>query len=198
MLQEELRAEIEAHEEWLASLDVEVDLPPGLLERTKQHVRLALDEAWLTAEARVEPRPGLLASVKQAVARELAAMPAAETAVEPGGFEASRIYRLFSTTAAVASLLLAAGLGVWSAITAPDQGPSTYALADLVEVMGRDADELETEWQTIESELATLERALAENNASSRDWDVLDDLDEELDILMYDIDRWPEGAEGAG
>jgi hypothetical protein len=98
----------------------------------------------------------------------------------------------------VASLLLAAGLGVWSAITAPDRGPSTYALADLVEVMGRDADELETEWQTIESELATLERALAENTVSSRDWGVLDDLDEELDVLMYDIDRWPEGAEGAG
>jgi hypothetical protein len=194
---EDLIKEIEAHEQWLAGLDVEVAPPNGALERTRERVRLAIDEAWLAERAEAEPSAEVLASVKRAVAAELAATGEPTRRVPPAAAP-SRLYGFLSSLSAAAVLMLAAGLGFWSAFSSPDRTLTYDRIDDLVAVMGRDTDDEEAEWDVIESELTALESAFAQGATSTWDSALFEGVDDEIDTLMQDDDLWSDEAIDAG
>ena len=188
-----LAEEIERRERWLADAGLEPLAAPDL-DAVKRRVRVAIDEAWL-AEQGLEPAADrqALAKVKarlgdelRAHGREADATPAAS--VPPGG-----VYQFVSTFAVAAALLLAAGLGFWSAMSPGPAPPASFTgLDELAAVMQRDLDEEETEWEALEEELAALEDALAGGPQAAWDETLLDSLDEEIDDLMLEVDLSPE------
>ena len=179
MPEEQMRREIEQHERWLAGLGVEVEPPRGL-EPIKHRVRTAVNEQWLADRPAQPPAQPDLAAVKRLVRAELQRSDSGDA--PPTLAPAARMYQFVSTLAAAAALLLAAGLGLWSA-TSPRQERSAPQLdvAALVEVLARSPDEEETEWESIEDELVALETLLVDGFEDDYHEDLLDELDDEID-----------------
>ena len=177
--------EIERHEQWLRTAGVEVELPPGLGDRVKQRMRVAIDEAWLV-ERNVElPSADALAGVKARVRLELTTKESQPVTTLP--WSAGRVYRLVGTWSAAAALLLAAGLGLWATFSSPDPTAGDGIVDNLATALSRDLDEDEVEWDALDAELTELEAMLAQG--VELDWGdpVLDELNDEVDELMADF-----------
>ena len=71
MSNDDLIQKIEADQRWLSELGVDVQPPPGCIDRLKRRVQLALDEAWLARQGVEVPPPANLQALKRAVANEL-------------------------------------------------------------------------------------------------------------------------------
>ena len=185
-----LAEQIEQQERWLAGLNVDGPAP-GNLDEVKRRVRLALDEAWL-AEQRLEPSADrALAAVKARLAAELVARGAAADPALARPEPVRRVYRFVSTFAAAAALLLAAGLGFWSASSVEGRA-SFEALDDLAAVMQRQPDEFETEWEALDQELTALENTFVRRFEATWDETLLDTLDEDIDDLTLEIGLSPD------
>lgn len=196
---EDLIEDLQKQERWLSECGVDASPPPGLTERVRHRVHLALDEGWLADSEDPLPPLDLKISLKSAVRAELARAPERKDAPPVTG-SGSRLYRLFSSVAAVAAIAIAAGLGAWSGLTAdrPVDSAGDRSML-LVEVLGRSADSAETELDALEADIADLETTLAGGYSSSAfPADALDELDEELDLLMEDLEDWPTARESAG
>ncbi len=190
MSPQELLAQIERDERWLRGLGVEVEPPQGL-ELVKHRVRLAVDEAWLTEQNVEPPSASALAGVKARIRQELMATathlrPVGNYVVAPT--PVGRAYPLSRSFAAAAALLLAAGLGFWSAVSSPDQSPTAGVWGDLAIVMSRDFDDDELEWESLDAALDDLEEMFAQASEPAWDDDLLDELDDEIEALMTDFD----------
>lgn len=175
--------EIEELEGWLAGAGLEVE-PSGGLQRVKQRVRGALNEAWL---ANRDPSPPVAADLDRVKARLRAELSsqAARLAARPSG----SVYRFVSTFAAAASLVLAAGLAIWTS-SSPDRiSPPTQPGSQdgLLVVLSRSFDEEEAEWQAIADEISVVEATLACSLDSGWNEALLDELDTEIDDLMNEL-----------
>ena len=179
MPEEQMRREIEQHERWLAGLGVEVE-PPRRLEPIKHRVRTAVNEQWLADRPAQPPAQPDLAAVKRLVRAELQRSDSGDA--PPTLAPAARMYQFVSTLAAAAALLLAAGLGLWSATNPRQVRPADRVdVTALVEVLARSPDEEETEWESIEDELVALETLLVDGFEDDYHEDLLDELDDEID-----------------
>ena len=182
-------------ERWLATLDVEVMLPSAVLVRIKHRVGIHIDEQWLSARSPDVPPPGVLTDVKRAVAEEFSKVAPPAPIAYGADAEPIRIYQLFASLSAVAGVLLAFGLGVWSAVSTPDRPAWVVAVPHLVEVMSEPLDENERELESIEEDTAVLEDALAGGFDANWQQTLVDDLTEEIDALTDDLNSAPAHAE---
>ncbi len=193
---EDLIREIEANEQWLSTLEVEVRPPEGALDRVRDRISLEINEGWLADQAAVEPPPGVLAAVKRAVAEELDAGEPARAATPAS--ELHRIYRLVSPLSAVAALVMAAGLGFLSAFPDAEQPGAAEPGEELAAVTEWDADEEEAEWEALEAEMSALESAFAGGSTSSWASGMLDDLDDDIAVFGQDSSLWPSDTTDEG
>ncbi|MHC4063998.1 MAG: hypothetical protein ACYSUQ_08280 [Planctomycetota bacterium] len=186
-----LTQEIEQQERWLAGAGVEGPAP-GDLDEVKRRVRIAIDECWLAQQAVTPPLGDVLTTVKARIREASPPGGPAGTGPTPVAEPAGRAYRFVSTFAAAAALLLAAGLGLWSASSSLGRRASFEALDELATVMQRQTDEVEAEWVALETELTALENALASMPETTWDQTLPDTLDEEIDDLMLEVGLTPD------
>jgi hypothetical protein len=178
--------EIEPNEAWLREV-MPPDAPPSM-EPLKLRARVGVHEAWLaraaqeaspSVEALHDPRPPL-SRLKRIVQKEIARQRRRRFARSWTLVAAS-----FAAAAAVLFVVLPS-LRSRSTSAAPVELALTQRVACFTEALAETASSGEqgaSDWDVLESDLSTLEDALADRSPTEwGDWEI-DDLDRELDAL---------------
>ena len=164
------------------------DPPPPDVERIKQRVHLAVDEAWLERRLDdVAPKPHLAGRTKIALHAELARLRRETASAKRPRWPRLRVqlFRLSGSLAAAAALALAFVIW-WSSEPAPPTLLSTVS-TDVFEAYELD-DEFFTELALLEEELDELELMELGISGDELQDTLIDDVGDSIDDLLLDTE----------